>query len=113
MRLLNVSDWRRAGRPYELVTPDEGATFTRSGGGVAIRAETATQPPDLGALSCQETAAGRWRVSAGRYAVGAWNGSRGKRRSRLAPQAALNPPTPSRQRSKPARRAQNYRRSNV
>ena len=37
--VLDVFDWRRAGRPRELVRVEGRDLFTRPGGGVSIRAE--------------------------------------------------------------------------
>ena len=76
---LHTDDWRRAGRPVELVTLDGGATFTRRGGGVVIRAEALTTPSAALAVTAVEQPGGGWQVEQGRHAVGPWHGVRPRR----------------------------------
>ena len=60
--VLDVFDWRRAGRPRELVRVEGRDLFTRPGGGVSIRAEALTEPPDPRAVTAVEQPAGGWYV---------------------------------------------------
>lgn len=64
--LLDPDDWRRAGRPLDLVRVEGRALFTRRPCGHPIRGEAASARPDPRALVGYEVSVGVWRVELGR-----------------------------------------------